>query len=101
MAATGQNAFRAVTEMRNKRDVWTVNTQPFAEAHFATFPPKLILPCVLAGCPAGGTILDPFGGAGTTALVAKENGRNAILIELNPEYIKIAEKRLSQEVLAF
>ena len=86
-------------ELRNKRDVWTVNSDPFPEAHFATFPPALILPCVMAGCPAGGTVLDPFSGAGTTLLVAKENGRNGIGIELNPDYIEMAQRRLAQEVL--
>lgn len=86
-------------ETRNKRDVWTINTDPFPEAHFATFPPSLILPCVLAGCPTGGTVLDPFSGAGTTALVAKENARNCIGIELNQEYISIASRRLSQDSL--
>ena len=80
---------------RNKRSVWSVCIKPYAEAHFATFPKELIEPCVLAGCPEGGTILDPFGGSGTTAEVALENRRNAILIELNPEYIKLAEKRIS------
>lgn len=82
------------TGTRNKRSVWTVATQPFKEAHFATFPPALIEPCILAGCPAGGTVLDPFGGAGTTALAADKHDRNAVLIELNPEYAKIAANRL-------
>ena len=80
---------------RNKRSVWSVNVRPYKEAHFATFPKELIEPCVLAGCPKDGTILDPFGGSGTTAEVAIENGRNAILIELNPEYIEIAKTRIS------
>ena len=79
---------------RNKRSVWTVATQPFKEAHFATFPPALIEPCILAGCPNGGLVLDPFGGAGTTGLVADRLGRDAVLIELNPEYAAIAEKRI-------
>lgn len=79
---------------RNKRSVWTVSTKPFKEAHFATFPKDLIEPCILAGCPAEGTVLDPFFGAGTTGLVAKENNRNYIGIELNPSYIEIAKKRL-------
>jgi DNA modification methylase len=79
--------------MRNKRSVWTVATNPYKEAHFATFPPDLIKPCILAGCPAGGTVLDPFGGSGTTGQVALELGRNAILIELNPEYAKLIEQR--------
>lgn len=79
---------------RNRRSVWNVATQPFKEAHFATYPPELIEPCILAGCPQGGTVLDPFGGAGTTGLVADRLQRNAILIELNPTYAEIAKKRL-------
>ena len=82
-------------ETRNKRSVWTVTTQPFKEAHFATFPPALIEPCILAGCPAGGVVLDPFGGAGTTGLVADRLGRHAILIELNPSYADMAQRRIS------
>lgn len=96
----GQNldlAGQKTYEMRNKRSVWEVSTTPFSDAHFATFPPKLIEPCILAGCPRGGTVLDPFFGAGTTGLVALQNGREFIGIELNPEYIKIAEKRLRLE----
>ena len=81
---------------RNRRSVWTVNTQPYNGAHFATFPPNLIRPCILAGCPTGGTVLDPFGGSGTTAAVAMEEGRGAILCELNPEYIPLINKRLSE-----
>lgn len=83
-----------VLPFRNKRSVWTVASAAFAEAHFATFPPALIEPCILAGCPAGGTVLDPFGGSGTTGLVADRLGRDAILIELNPEYAAIADRRL-------
>ena len=79
---------------RNKRSVWTVTTKPFKGSHFAVFPQDLIKPCILAGCPVDGTVLDPFGGAGTTGLVAKNHNRNAILIELNPEYIEIADKRI-------
>lgn len=82
---------------RNIRNVWTVATQPFSEAHFATFPPALIEPCIKAGCPAGGTVLDPFGGAGTTGLVADRLQRNAILIELNPTYAEMAERRIRSE----
>jgi DNA modification methylase len=82
---------------RNKRSVWTVTTKPFKGAHFATFPPDLIEPCVLAGCKVGGTVLDPFFGAGTTGLVAKKHGRNYVGIELNSEYIDIAKKRLGIE----
>jgi DNA modification methylase len=79
---------------RNRRSVWTVTTKPFREAHFATFPPDLIEPCALAGCPEGGIILDPFMGAGTTAVVAKTNHRNFIGIELNPAYIGMANQRI-------
>lgn len=86
---------------RNKRSVWTVATQPFKEAHFATFPPALIEPCILAGCPKGGLVLDPFGGAGTTGLVADRLGRDAVLIELNPEYAAIAEKRIKGDAPLF
>ena len=79
---------------RNKRSVWTITTKPFKEAHFATFPKDLIEPCVLAGCPEGGTVLDPFGGSGTTAQVANDNQRDSIMCELSAEYIEIAKKRL-------
>ncbi len=85
-------------ETRNKRSVWTVATRPFKDAHFATFPPNLIEPCILAGCTKGGTVLDPFGGAGTTGLVADGLSRNAILIELNPEYAAMAEQRINGKV---
>ncbi len=78
---------------RNKRSVWNVNTQPYSGAHFATFPPDLIKPCILAGCPTGGTVLDPFGGSGTTGMVALELGRSAELIELNPDYVEIIKGR--------
>lgn len=82
---------------RNKRDVWTIATQPFKGAHFAVFPPDLIRPCVLAGCPAGGTVLDPFSGAGTTGVVAAQEGRNFIGIELNPDYAEMARQRIEPE----
>lgn len=85
----------------NKRSVWVVPTQPFPEAHFATFPEDLIVPCIKAGCPEGGTVLDPFMGAGTTALVARKLNRNYIGFELNPDYITIAEKRLKKELGMF
>lgn len=80
---------------RNKRAVWQVTTRPFKEAHFATFPETLIETPIKAGCPKDGIVLDPFMGAGTTAVVAKKLGRDYIGIELNPEYIKIAEKRIA------
>lgn len=79
---------------RNARDVWTIATVPFKEAHFATFPPQLAERCIKAGCPVGGTVLDPFGGAGTTGLVADRLQRNAILIELNPDYADMARARV-------
>ena len=82
---------------KNKRNVWTIPTKPFKNAHFATFPPKLIEPCIKAGCPENGIVLDPFGGAGTTGIVAKSLNRKSILIELNPKYIEIAQKRIEEE----
>ena len=87
-------------ETRNKRSVWTVPTKPFKGAHFAVFPPELIRPMVLAGCPIGGTILDPFGGSGTTAGVAVSENRNAILIELNSEYAALIPERV-EEILGY
>ena len=95
VARKGDESFRAIRERRNRRDVWTVATKPYKEAHFATFPPDLIRPCVRAGCPAGGVVLDPFAGAGTTGLVALEEGRDFLGIELNPEYVGLIEKRLA------
>jgi DNA modification methylase len=83
-------------ETRNKRTVWTVATQPYAEAHFATFPTKLIEPCILAGCPSGGLVLDPFAGSGTTIQVAQQLGRQGVGIELNPAYIALADTRTAQ-----
>ena len=79
---------------KNKRSVWKVSTKPFKGAHFATFPEALIEPCILAGSPAGGTILDPFLGSGTTAVVAHKLGREFVGIELNPAYVTMAEERL-------
>jgi DNA modification methylase len=86
-------------DTRNKRSVWTVTTAPYSKAHFATFPPKLIEPCILAGCPEGGVVLDPFLGSGTTAAVAQNLGRKCIGIELNEEYAQLARDRFSQRVL--
>lgn len=80
--------------VRNKRDVWKVNTKPCKEAHFAVYPEELIAPCILAGSKEGGIVLDPFMGSGTTAIVCKKLGRKYVGCELNPEYIKIAERRL-------
>lgn len=84
--------------MRNKRDVWNVNTKPCKEAHFATYPDTLIEPCVLAGCPEGGIVLDPFMGAGTTGMVARKYGRDYIGIELNAEYVDMANKRIEEYI---
>nr|WP_239646648.1 site-specific DNA-methyltransferase [Bacillus zhangzhouensis] len=91
----GDLAFRAIRNKRNKRSVWTVATKPTKDAHFATYPVELIEPCVLAGCPVDGIVLDPFMGSGTTGIAALKHSRNFIGIELNPEYIKIANKRLN------
>lgn len=83
---------------RNKRSVWTVATQPLKEAHFATFPEKLIIDCIKAGCPENGIVLDPFMGAGTTAIASRKLNRNYIGFELNPEYIKMSNKRINKEL---
>lgn len=83
-------------ENRNRRSVWSVASKPYAEAHFATFPPELITPCILAGSPVDGVVLDPFSGSGTTLQVAKDLGRKAIGFELNPDYCKIIAKRCQQ-----
>lgn len=85
-----------IYETRNKRSVWEVNTRSLKDAHFATFPEKLIEPCILAGSAQGDTVLDPFSGAGTTGLVSLRHRRNFIGIELNPSYIAIAERRLRE-----
>jgi DNA modification methylase len=86
---------KIVGTTRNKRSVWTVTTKPFKGAHFATFPPDLIEPCILAGSPRGGVVLDPFGGSGTTAGVAIKHGRKAVLCELNPEYAALVPGRIA------
>jgi len=92
---TGQEAFVSIDPNgRNKRSVWTINTQPFKGAHFAVMPEKLVEPCVLAGSRVGDVILDPFAGSGTVGVVAQKLGRAFIGIELNPEYVKLAEARL-------
>lgn len=87
--------------MANKKSVWTVTTKPFKEAHFATFPQDLIVDCIKAGCPLDGLVLDPFMGAGTTALVARKLNRNYIGYELNADYIKIADSRIRKEIGLF
>ncbi|NUB25757.1 DNA-methyltransferase [Azospirillum brasilense] len=101
---TGQNVCGSVPwegSTRNKRSVWSVATSPFPDAHFATFPPALIEPCVLAGSRPGDTVLDPFGGAGTTGLVADRLGRDAVLIELNPEYAALTRRRIASDAGLF
>lgn len=96
MAETGQNAFRAIVETRNKRSVWTVCTKPYKGAHFATFPPALITPMIQAGCPRGGVVLDPFSGSGTTGAVAIGLGRKYIGIDINKEYEPLARERIGE-----
>lgn len=93
-ALPGREAFRAITERRNRRSVWSIASEPYAEAHFATFPTELPRICILAGSRPGDTILDPFNGSGTTGQVAIELGRHYVGCELNPEYIALTEKRL-------
>lgn len=89
----GREAFRAFTETRRKRSVWTVPPAPFKGAHFATFPPGLVEPCILAGSAKGGLVLDPFAGSGTVGVVARILDRRAVLIELNPDYAAMAAER--------
>lgn len=97
---TGGDAFRCITNMRNKRSVWTVSTQAFSDAHFATFPEALIEPCILAGTKPGDVVFDPFMGSGTTARVAQRLGRNWLGAELNQEYINIQFQRTREFGLA-
>jgi DNA modification methylase len=89
------------TGKRNKRDVWSVNTKPDLNAHFAVYPEELIRPCILAGCPLGGVVLDPFMGSGTTARAARRWGRHYVGFELNPDYVKIIEKKVQVAVDLF
>ena len=84
----------AYTGRRNKRDVWTVPTARMKEAHFATYPEDLVRPCILAGCPKGGIVLDPFMGSGTTAIAARKLGRSYVGVEINPEYADMARRRV-------
>lgn len=93
----GERSRGVIYENKNKRSVWNVNTKSFRDAHFATFPEELIVDMIKAGCPEGGLVLDPFMGAGTTAVVAKKLGRDFIGFELNKDYVGIAEKRLYKE----
>ena len=88
-------------QTRNRRSVWTIATRPFKGAHFATFPPALIEPCILAGCPVGGVVLDPFGGSGTTAGVALAHGREAVVCELNAEYADLMPARIASIIESY
>lgn len=98
--ATSKVAFRE-DGMRNVRTVWTVNTEPSSEAHFATYPQRLVERMIKAGCPENGLVLDPFFGSGTTGIYARKSNRNYIGIELNKEYVKVAENRLAKELGMF
>ena len=98
MAEEGRNAFRSIQDWRNRRSVWTIATETYPEAHFATFPEALIEPCIKAGCPAGGLVLDPFVGSGTVLAVARRLGCDSAGIELNPMYVDLAHERMRQEV---
>ena len=87
-----------INPLRNKRDVWIINTVPFKGGHYAAYPPKLVETCLLAGCPKDGVVLDPFMGSGTTGMVAKQLDRHYVGIELNPEYKELAEARIGGEI---
>ena len=95
----GTSDIQTRSETKNKRSVWTVTTRPFSGAHFACYPPELIKPCIMAGCPEGGTVLDPFFGSGTTGMVAESLGRRWFGIELNPEYEPLIRQRTAQRGL--
>lgn len=92
--ASKENTSTNNGDKRNRRSVWAVNSRPYKGAHFATFPPDLIEPCILAGCPEGGVVLDPFGGSGTTAGVAITNNRNAVICELSEDYAGLIPERV-------
>jgi DNA modification methylase len=98
--ASGATGF-GTNGTRNARNVWTIASQPYSEAHFATFPPDLAERCIKAGCPEGGHVLDPFGGAGTTGMVADRVGRDATLIELNPAYVSLIKDRIAKDAGMF
>lgn len=86
-----------ISPVRSKRDVWFINTVPYKGGHFAAYPPKLVETCILAGCPAGGVVLDPFMGSGTTGLAAKQHGRHYIGIELNTTFCSLARERIGND----
>ena len=98
---TGQEAFVSIVDKRNRRSVWTIPTKPFRGAHFAVMPEALVEPCILATSRQGDTVLDPFLGSGTVGLVAQRHNRQWVGCELNPEYAKIAEERISKETNIF
>lgn len=89
----GNVPYTGMSDLRNKRDIWTIPTRGYKGAHFATFPPDLVEPCILAGCPVGGTVLDFFSGSGTVGVIAQKLGREFILIDLNPQYTDISRVR--------
>jgi len=93
-------AVKDVVDFRNRRSVWTVPNRGYRGAHFATFPAELVRPCILAGCPKGGTVLDPFGGSGTVGAVALEEDRSAVLIDVNPEYVELQRERCGTSALS-
>ena len=95
-ASNGGTNLGGGSDYANKRTVWTVNTHPYSEAHFATFPPQLIRPCILAGCPPGGVVFDPFFGSGTVGQVAVETGRYWLGVDLKTEYIELATNRIAK-----
>lgn len=100
MAETGEPIATIPEDgFRNSRTVWTIPTKGYLGAHFATMPPELARRCIVAGCPVGGVVLDPFGGSGTTAQIALENGRSAVLIELNADYLELQKERVKSAVL--
>lgn len=89
------------SEFRNARTVWSIQTRSYTGAHFATYPTALVEPCILAGCPVGGTVLDPFSGSGTTGVVALRHSRRFIGIELNPEYVEMSRRRIINDAPLF
>jgi DNA modification methylase len=93
-------AVRPVDAQRNRRSVWTIATQPFPEAHFAVMPEALVEPCILAGSKAGDTVLDPFAGSGTVGKVAARHGREFVGIDLNPQYVDMARRRIAGPMFA-
>ena len=97
----GRVAIGGIVDSRNRRSVWTIASEPYAGAHFATMPSALVAPCILAGCPPGGWVLDPFVGSGTVGAVAERLGRQWIGVDLNPAYHVLAQQRTAQRGLSF